>query len=295
MPVEYSKGRWTGSNQRGSACTLPILTFDESPMSPAIPLPTVFLSHGAPTMALQPGKAGPALSALGARLPRPDAILIVSPHWDTPTAQVSAVSQPETIHDFFGFPAPLYELRYPAPGAPRLAQQVCVLLTRAGIECALDASRGLDHGAWSPLRFLYPEADIPVTQLSLQSHLPPSEQYRIGQALASLPAENVLIIGSGSMTHNLGEFRGGRQDGAPQPYVMEFQNWFAAHLAQGDVPALLDYRARAPHAVRAHPTDDHLLPLFVALGAAGSQSGAKRLIDEVTYGMLAMDAYLFGP
>lgn len=256
-------------------------------------LPTLFLSHGAPTMALQPGQAGTALQALGRRLPRPRALLVISPHWDTPAARVSSAPMPETIHDFYGFPPPLYELRYPAPGAPELAAKVRERLDAAGIGCELDPGRGLDHGAWSPLRFLYPQADIPVTQLSLQSDLPPARQYAIGQALRPLTSEGVLIVGSGSMTHNLGEFRGNRFDSPPLPYVQEFQAWFAVQLAQGDLPALLDYRKRAPHAQRAHPADDHLMPLYVALGAAGESPRAERVVDEVVYGMLAMDTYLF--
>lgn len=244
-------------------------------------------------MALQPGQAGPALRALGQRLPRPRALLVISPHWDTPEARVSGASAPETIHDFYGFPAPLYELRYAAPGAPELAQRVRALLAAASIRCEVDAVRGLDHGAWSPLRFLYPEADLPVTQLSLQSNLTPTRQRDIGAALRALTQDGVLIIGSGSMTHNLSEFRGNHLDSPPLPYVLEFQSWFAARLAQGDMQALLDYRERAPHARRAHPSDDHLLPLYVALGAAGDSPRAERVIDEVVYGMLAMDAYVF--
>jgi len=255
--------------------------------------PSLFLSHGAPTMALEPGRAGAVLSAWGKQVQRPRAILVISPHWDTPSAVISAANRPETIHDFFGFPAPLYELRYPAPGAPDLAARAAALLQSAGIPCTVDPERGLDHGAWSPLRFLFPDANIPVTQLSLQSQLDPSAQYRIGQALAPLAQENVLIIGSGSMTHNLSEFRGNRFDSVPLPYVTEFQNWFAQRIAARDVNALLEYRKQAPHALRAHPTDDHLLPLFIAMGAAENYSTAERLVDEVTYGMLAMDAYAF--
>lgn len=255
--------------------------------------PTLFLSHGAPTMALEPGRAGQALADLGRRMPRPDAILIISPHWDTPTATVSTVAHPATIHDFYGFPAPLYELRYPAPGAPALATRVKHLLDAGGIPCALDPQRGLDHGAWSPLRFIYPSADVPITQLSLQSHRDPQYQFDVGRALRALRNENVLIIGSGSMTHNLGEFRGNRFDSPPMPYVQAFQAWFAEKLASGATEDLLDYRSRAPHALRAHPADDHLLPLYITLGAADDGAIPERIVDEVIYGMLAMDAYLF--
>ena len=244
-------------------------------------------------MALEPGKAGLALEALGRQLTRPSAILVISPHWDTRKATVSAVAQPETIHDFFGFPAPLYQLRYPAPGAPELAARVAYLLQSSGIPCDIHPQRGLDHGAWSPLRFLFPAADIPVTQLSMQSQLDPAYQYKVGQALAALAQDNILIIGSGSMTHNLGEFRGNPRDTPAQPYVTQFQDWFATHIQAQDIDALLDYRRQAPNAERAHPSDDHLLPLYVAMGAAGKSAQARRLVTEVTYGMLAMDAYLF--
>ncbi|MFN0315443.1 MAG: dioxygenase [Burkholderiales bacterium] len=255
--------------------------------------PTLFVSHGAPTMALEPGKAGAALSALGKRLQRPSSILIISPHWDTPSAVVSSAGQPETIHDFHGFPAPLYELRYPAPGAPALARRVSALLQAAGIACTSDPARGLDHGAWSPLRFLFPEADIPVTQLSLQSQREPGYQLGVGKALAPLRDENVLVIGSGSMTHNLSEFRGKRFDSPPQPYVTQFQEWFARRIGARQMDELLDYRQRAPNAQRAHPEDEHLLPLFIAMGANGESGEVEHLVNEVIYGMLAMDAYIF--
>ncbi|MSQ59122.1 MAG: dioxygenase [Betaproteobacteria bacterium] len=262
-------------------------------MQPTLRQPTLFVSHGAPTMALEPGAAGAALSALGKRLPRPSSILIISPHWDSPSAVVSSAVRPQTIHDFHGFPAPLYELRYPASGAPAMAQRVTELLQAAGIPCASDPMRGLDHGAWSPLRFLFPEADIPAAQLSLQSQRDPSYQVHVGRALAPLRDENVLIIGSGSMTHNLSEFRGKRFDSPPQPYVTEFQEWFARRIGARNLEELMDYRRLAPNAARAHPEDEHLLPLFIAMGANGESRQVERLVDEVIYGMLAMDAYIF--
>jgi 4,5-DOPA dioxygenase extradiol len=255
-------------------------------------LPSLFISHGAPTLALKPGRTGAALTALGRDLPRPAAILVASAHWETARPAASIASHPETIHDFGGFPDELYRMTYPAPGAPDVARQAKDLLDAAGIGADLDAGRGLDHGAWVPLRFLYPAADVPVTQLSIQPRLTPAHHYRVGEALRPLRRAGVLIVGSGSLTHNLRELR--MSGGAPEPYAVEFQDWVHNAVSANDVAALLDYRRRAPQAVRAHPTDEHLLPLFVALGAAGDSDSARRINDEITYGALAMDTYAFG-
>lgn len=255
-------------------------------------LPSLFISHGAPTLALEPGRTGAALTALGRDLPRPQAILVASAHWETARPAASIAAHPETIHDFVGFPDELYRMTYPAPGAPDVARQAKDLLDAAGIGADLDAGRGLDHGAWVPLRFLYPAADIPVTQLSIQPRLTPAHHYRLGEALRPLRRAGVLIVGSGSLTHNLRELH---MSGArPEPYAVEFQDWVYNAVGANDVAALLDYRRRAPQAARAHPTDEHLLPLFVALGAAGDSDSARRINDEITYGALAMDAYAFG-
>ena len=256
-------------------------------------LPTVFISHGAPMLAIEPGNTGAALAALGRRLPRPKAILMVSAHWETAAPMVSTAQTPETIHDFFGFPEPLYRIRYAAPGAPELAHRARDLLDAAGLRTGLDGARGLDHGAWVPLLHMYPGQDVPVTQLSIQPTLSPVHHYQLGEAVRALTEDGVLVIGSGSLTHNLSEFRA--RPGEVAPYVREFQDWAQKAIAAKDVAALLDYRRLAPHAERAHPTEEHLLPLFVALGAAGACGTGHRLIDEVTYGVIAMDAYLFEP
>ncbi len=257
-------------------------------------LPTLYVSHGAPTLALEPGQTGPALAALGHELPRPDAILMVSAHWETTRPAASTALRPETIHDFGGFPDALYRMTYPAPGAPDVARRAKDLLDAAGIGADLDPRRGLDHGAWVPLRFLYPAADIPVTQLSIQPRLDPRHHYRVGQALRALAEAGVLIIGSGSLTHNLGELRMNAAKPATERYAIEFQEWVYQAVNTNDIAALLDYRRLAPAAVRAHPTDEHFLPFFVALGAAGVSVSGRRVNDEITYGALAMDAYLFG-
>jgi 4,5-DOPA dioxygenase extradiol len=258
-------------------------------------LPTLYVSHGAPTLALDPGQTGPALAALGRELPRPDAILMVSAHWETGRPTASTAPRPETIHDFGGFPDELYRMTYPAPGAPDVARRAKDLLDSAGIEADLDSRRGLDHGAWVPLRFLYPAADIPLAQLSIQPRLTPEHHYRVGKALRSLTEAGVLIVGSGSLTHNLYELRMGGTKPETEAYAVAFQRWVYEAIDANDIAALLDYRRLAPDAARAHPTDEHFLPLFVALGAAGDLVSARRVNDEITFGALAMDAYLFGP
>ncbi|UVA78779.1 dioxygenase family protein [Pandoraea commovens] len=261
-------------------------------------LPTLFVSHGSPLLAVEPGRTGPLLTALGRAVPRPKEILLISPHWSTPTPRVGNLAQQRTIHDFGGFPRELYELKYPAPGAPALAERTVQMLKDVGLPAVTDDQWGLDHGAWVPLSYLYPDADVPVTQLSLQRHMRPEYQYQIGQTLAPLAREGVLIVASGSFTHNLHEvFRapGGAREAAPEaPYVAEFSTWFTERLAAMDLDALFDYRARAPHAERAHPTDEHLLPIYVALGAADDPARQTHFDTGSTYGALRMDAFAFG-
>jgi 4,5-DOPA dioxygenase extradiol len=197
------------------------------------------------------------------------------------------------VHDFFGFPPALYEIRYPAPGAPALAARVLELMSQAGLAATLDSRHGLDHGAWVPLRLLYPEADIPVVPISIQHAQGPAHHLAVGRALAPLREEGVLVIGSGSITHNLGDLRMGYGAEREAPYVRPFVDWVEQRLAAGDVEALLDYRRQAPFAQRAHPTDEHLLPLFVALGAAGLHPRAQRIDAGIDHGILAMDIYRF--
>jgi 4,5-DOPA dioxygenase extradiol len=256
-------------------------------------LPSLFLSHGAPTLPLTDTPARTFLSEIGTRLERPTAILVISAHWDTEVPTVNAVDRNQTIHDFGGFPRALYEMQYPAPGSPPLAGRVAELLHAAGLPCNIDGRRGLDHGAWVPLLLMVPQADIPVIQLSLQSHLGPEHHLRVGRALAPLRQEGVLIIGSGSFTHDLSEFRGhGPNDPAPQ-WVNAFADWFDAALTNRKADDLVNYRRLAPFATKNHPTDEHLLPLFAAMGAAGEHARAERLHASASYGVLRMDVYAF--
>ncbi|MBD1910455.1 MULTISPECIES: class III extradiol ring-cleavage dioxygenase [unclassified Leptolyngbya] len=255
-------------------------------------LPSLFISHGAPDLPIRTGPTQDFLRRLATELPRPKAILAVSAHWETPYPMVSAAPQPKTIHDFNGFPEALYRLRYPAPGAPELARQVSQRLVDAGFQADIHPSRGLDHGAWNPLLLVYPEADIPVTQLSIQPYLGPAHHLRVGQVLAPLRDEGVLIFASGAVTHNLGALDG-QDNTSPADWAMVFDRWLAEAIALSSTERLLDYRALAPHAALSHPTDEHLLPLFVALGAGGEQAKGQQIHQGYTYGSLSMAAYAF--
>lgn len=259
-------------------------------------LPALFVPHGAPTFALRPGAAGTALARLSVGLPRPRAIVIVSPHWETASPAVSSAGRLSTIHDFYGFPPELYDISYPASGCPEAARDVVAALAAAGLAATTTTERGLDHGAWIPLRLMYPDAEVPVVPLSLQSAQGVAGAYRLGQALAPLLAQGFLVIGTGNVTHNLGDYRVARLNGGQSPdYVRDFPAWLADKLDAQDVDTLLDYRQQAPAALRAHPTDEHLQPLFVALGAAGQAATAERLHAGISDYVLAMDAYAFTP
>ena len=258
-------------------------------------LPTLFLSHGSPMHALEPGAAGDVWAALGKRLARPRALVVASAHWETNVPMLTGNARPQTIHDFFGFPDPLYRLRYPAAGEPSIAARAAELLKAAGFTAAIDGGRGLDHGAWAPLLHMYPDADIPVVQVSVQTPLGTRHHLALGRALAPLAAEDVLLVGSGHLTHNLRDWMRGDGDAAPAPYAREFQSWVNARIAERDLDTLADYRASAPHGVRSHPTEEHFLPLFFALGAAGPRYRPERVFDAIEGGALAMDAYLLHP
>lgn len=262
--------------------------------SPTSPHSVLFVPHGAPTFALNPGAAGAAMTRTIALQATPRAIVVLSPHWDTAVPTVGTAVHPETLHDFHGFPEPLYRLTYPATGCPEVAELVVQALQAAGLEVQTDAQRGLDHGAWMPLRHLYPEAQIPVIPLSVQSHAGPAHAFRVGQALNSLAENHVLILCSGNLTHNLGDWHRISQQGGPTPaYVQVFTDWIALQLQKGHVDRLLNYRQLSPEGVRAHPSEDHLLPFFTALGAAGPQAHAEAFFRGISDHVIAMDGYTF--
>jgi len=265
-------------------------------MSPSAVQPSLFVPHGAPTAALRPGAAGAALSRAAAGLTRPRAVVIASAHWDTPEPTVGLADRPATIHDYWGFPRELYGIDYPATGCREAAGEVLEQLRAAGFAAAGDSQRGLDHGAWIPLRQMFPEADVPVIPLSLQYARGPAHHLAVGQALAPLAARGFLIVGSGNLTHNLRDYQLAAGKGAPAfDYVRAFADWIWQRLQAGDTEALLDYRRLAPGAVRAHPSDEHLLPLYLALGAAGVGARAERLHAGIDEYVIAMDAFAFHP
>lgn len=253
----------------------------------------LFVPHGSPMFALHPGAAGAAMSQIAAALDTPRAIVVVSPHWETALPTVGTATQLATIHDFGGFDPRLYEMQYPATGCPEVAAQVMAALQAAGLPVAQDAQRGLDHGAWVPLRQMFPDADIPVVPLSMQSHQGPEHAYRVGQALASLAEQNILIMASGNITHNLRDFMMVSMQGGTTPtYVQAFADWIHTHMVQRDVPGLLAYRQQVT-GQRAHPTDEHLLPLFTALGAAGEGAQPEAFFRGISDHVIAMDGYTF--
>jgi 4,5-DOPA dioxygenase extradiol len=253
--------------------------------------PSLYISHGSPMLALEPGASGPALARLAAELPKPKAIVIVSAHWESNELLVSGNPQPETWHDFGGFPQALFDVQYPAPGNPQLAAEVVELLKSDGLPARIDAKRPFDHGVWVPLSLMYPQADIPVVQVSLPTRGGPALQTRVGHALASLREHGVLLIGSGSITHNLRELDWHAGPESVEPWAQAFRDWMIEKLAANDENALHDYRQQAPNAVRNHPSDEHLLPLYFARGAGGTFSVTHK---GFTMGALGMDIYRFG-
>jgi len=253
--------------------------------------PSLYISHGSPMLALEPGASGPALARLAAELPKPRAIVIVSAHWESNELLVSGNPQPETRHDFGGFPKALFEVQYPAPGDPQLATEVVELLKRSDLPARIDSKRPFDHGVWVPLSLMYPQADIPVVQVSLPTRGGPALQTRVGQALSSLREHGVLLIGSGSITHNLRELDWHAGPESVEPWAKVFRDWMIDRLEANDEAALHNYRQQAPNAVRNHPSDEHLLPLYFARGAGGAFSVSHQ---GFTMGALGMDIYRFG-
>jgi 4,5-DOPA dioxygenase extradiol len=257
-------------------------------------LPAIFVSHGSPTLVLDDVPARDFLRGLGADLPRPRAIVSVSAHYETQGVKVITSANPRTIHDFSGFPQALYEMRYPAPGAPDLAARILERFRAAGLQAEGDETWGFDHGTWVPLALMYPDADIPVVAVSVDPDAGPEHHRRLGEALADLRDDGVLIVASGAFTHNLAELRrGGWAEIDAPDWVERFVDWTADAIVQGRSEDLLHYRERAPEAVRNHPTEEHFLPLFAALGAGGGGAG-RRLHASTTFSVLAMDAYAFG-
>jgi 4,5-DOPA dioxygenase extradiol len=257
-------------------------------------MPSLFVSHGSPMTAIQPSAARDFFLHVARDLPRPKAILVATAHFESEAPLLTADAKPEMIYDFGGFPKPLFEIVYPAPGQPELAVRATQLLRGAGYKADAVIHRGYDHGTWVPLSLMYPDADIPVVQVSVQPRLGSAHHVALGQALAPLRDEGVMIVGSGSLTHNLWELsRSGREMNAPvRDWVRDFTEWVADKIEAGSVEDIADYRTRAPFARENHPRDEHFLPLPFAMGAGDGAKG-KRIHASYDYGLLAMDAYLF--
>lgn len=260
--------------------------------------PVLFVSHGAPTVALEPEGFGAALARFARSFPRPAAVVAVSAHWTAGReVGIASAARHRIVHDFGGFPEPLYGLRWPAPGDPALAARAAALLEAKGFRTRLDPLRPLDHGVWIPLRFAWPGAEVPVVQIALPAG-DPGETARLGAALAPLRAEGAMVVGSGGLVHNLGLVRfSGREAPEPSPdrWAVEFDAWAAARIEAGDLAALLRWRAEAPHAELAAPTTEHLDPLFVALGARAPGDRVETLYDAIHHGNLAMRSFALRP
>lgn len=261
-------------------------------MSDASPLPTLFLAHGSPMLALEGGDWGAAVSRFGREAATPRAVLVCSAHWETPGAfRLTSAARPGVMHDFGGFPEVLYSLDYPAPGAPELAAEAAGLLQGAGLEAVLDPQRPLDHGAWVPLRYLHPGAEVPVIQLSLPRPRTPELLLAAGRALAPLRRNGVLILGSGGIVHNLRRLDWEGEAG-PRPWALAFDSWVRERLMAGDAATLADW-PQAPGAAESVPTSEHLDPLFLALGAAGAPPDPDPLFQGWQLGSLSLASYRF--
>jgi 4,5-DOPA dioxygenase extradiol len=260
-------------------------------------MPTLFISHGSPMLAVVDSAARRFLKDLGPRLPAPTAVVVVSAHYDAPTTEVTAALRPETIHDFGGFPDELYRLRYPASGDPDLARDIVARLTAAALPARLAPTRGLDHGAWIPLSLMFPRAEMPVLQVSIDSTGTPEQHFALGRALRSLRDAGALVLGSGGATHNLALYvhaRGRDDDSTPPEWVEAFNEWTAGAIVARRLDDLFRYSERAPYAAQNHPTAEHFLPLFVTLGAAYDEEKGVRIHSSYDRGLLSLDAYAFG-
>jgi 4,5-DOPA dioxygenase extradiol len=259
-------------------------------------MPALFVSHGSPLLAIVDSPARRFLAGLGAQLPRPQAIVVVSAHHDAPETEVTGAPHPETIHDFGGFPRELYAIRYAAPGAPELAQRVAELLTAESFPARVDGRRGFDHGAWIPLYLMYPRAEVPVVQVSIDTRQSAERHLALGRVLRPLRDAGVLLLASGGATHNLGlyMYADGRDDRDVPPFVAAFNEWTAQAIDERRDEDLVRWRELAPHAAQNHPTPEHFLPLFVAVGAAAGEERGERIHTSYDRGLLSLDAYAFG-
>lgn len=259
-------------------------------------LPSLFVAHGAPLLAIENNEYTQFLHSLGTTLPKPKAIVLFSAHWESSTQKVSNVDKFETIYDFGGFPEALYRIKYPAKGNETVSKEIAELFTKQGVPFEVDTTRGLDHGAWVVLKMLYPSADIPVISMSVNPHLTPKEQYKIGKSLSQLREKGILIIASGGTVHNLGALRMGNDEGAIDQWALDFDEWLERHISNWDVESLFKYSSSAPASEFAVPPygNEHFIPLFYAMGAADHEKSARLLHCSYRYGNLSHSVWQFG-
>lgn len=256
-------------------------------------LPSLFVSHGSPMMALEDSAARRFLGDLGREIGKPKGVIIASAHWEAYELAFTTAAKLPTIHDFGGFPRRLYECRYEPPGADEAVAKAAALLRAAGMEVYGDPQRGLDHGAWVPLMLMFPDEDVPMAQMTIQTPLGPAHQLEVGRLLAPLREEGILIVGSGNITHNLPEMDRKAPDSDAHDWVKEFSEWVKSALDEGRIDDLVGWETSAPHARRSHPSDEHFLPLFTAIGAGGEGATPERIHTSYSYASLAMDMYAF--
>lgn len=255
------------------------------------PLPSLFVGHGAPDLLISDIPAGDFLSELGSRLIRPRGIVVISAHWSTSDLQMTAPTTLQTIHDFNGWPSELYDIEYPASGAEWLNTQLAEALAETNYPVCIGSRQGLDHGAWVPLSLMYPDADIPIVQLSLLKEASPEQHFKIGQALDTLRHNGVLILGSGGLVHNLRSLK--PEGSSAENWAQSFDNWLFEQLEARELQALFSFANKAQYAQRAHPTDEHLMPLFVSMGAGWSDGQSYQVHQSFSYGNLSMTSYAF--
>lgn len=245
----------------------------------------LFLAHGSPMLAVEQNEYSRFLEQTGAGL-KPDAIVIFTAHWETEVVTISSKDDEyETIYDFYGFPDELYQVKYPAKGSTKVAALVGQLLKESGISAAFDTNRGLDHGSWTMLKHMFPKADIPVVQVSVNPYRSAEEQYRIGEALRSLSSQNILLIGSGVTVHNLRAVKWGQQE--PESWAVEFDEWLIEKMNKQDLNSLFQYEQLAPHAKMAVPRAEHFVPLYIALGSGSAAAAPEVIYRSYQFGTLS--------
>jgi 4,5-DOPA dioxygenase extradiol len=246
---------------------------------------SLFLAHGSPMLAVEQNEYSEFLKHTGESL-KPDAIVIFTAHWETETVTISSMDDEyETIYDFYGFPGELYQIKYPAKGSIQVADHVGQLLQDKGIPVAYDAERGLDHGSWTMLKHMFPKADVPVVQVSVNPYRPMDEQYAIGEALRSLGAQNILLIGSGVTVHNLRAVKWGQKE--PESWAVEFDEWLIEKMSEHDLNSLFEYEGLAPHAKMAVPRAEHFVPLYIALGSGDPEAAPQVVYRSYEFGTLS--------